>query len=506
MTTLAHLLENMRNYTLKSLSVTVVLWGSYLLLPSLAPAVPAASFAKSKSSDSSLLKKSSEGFRYVAKKVGPAVVTIKASQQPPVVARRGRPGHRGMPPEGNGDDLFGNDQFLEFFRQFGLPFEYRQPTPQTAAGSGFIIRSDGYIVTNNHVVEGANKIVITLPSEDGEDLVAKVVGRDPRSDLAVLKVKSKKPLPVAEWADSDEIEVGDWAIAIGSPFMLTHSVTVGIVSAKGRSSRNLIGSDYSYDMLQTDAAINPGNSGGPLCTVEGKVMGVNTAIFTRSGGYMGIGFAIPSNLAKKITSSLIESGKVVYGWLGVVIQPVTKAMAKDLGVKTGVVIHEVQPDSPAKKAGLKSGDVIVEMDGKKVKDASEVQSLVSGYSPGKVVNIKVINYNDRKTREVSVKIGELPGQMSSQSDEEGDTEGDTAPDKLGLVVHKVKQGVQVVGFSPASIGRQVGVKKGDIITSVNRTRITSVSQYKKLVDGSAELYMGILRGNQEIFFSLQLGN
>ena len=273
------------------------------------------------------------------------------------------------------------DPFFEFFRRFGQPFNVPQE-PQTSLGSGIIIDKKGYIVTNNHVVEGAGKVVVNLPGDESTDLAAKVIGTDPRTDLAVIKITTSKDLPTAQWADSDAVEVGDWALAIGSPFMLTHSVTLGIVSAKGRNASALMGADYGYEMLQTDAAINPGNSGGPLCTIEGTVMGVNSAIFTRSGGYMGIGFAIPSNLAKDIANTLIKGGKIVRGWLGVAIQPLDDGMKKDLGIQNGVLVHQITPNSPAEKAGLKPGDVLVDIAGKPVKEVSEVQHQVSSYKPG----------------------------------------------------------------------------------------------------------------------------
>jgi serine protease Do len=245
---------------------------------------------------------------------------------------------------------------------------------------------------------------------DKTDLKAKVIGTDPKTDLALLKVESSKDLPVAEWADSDQVEVGDWAIAIGSPFNLSQTVTLGIVSAKGRNSNVLGGADYVGDLIQTDAAINPGNSGGPLVTLDGQVMGVNTAIYTRSGGYMGIGFAIPSNLAKDVVAKLKKDGKIVRGWLGVYIQPLDPEMGKELGIKEGVSVHEVVPDSPAQKGGLKAGDVIVEVDGTAVKEVTQLQRSISGFKPGQNVKMKVVSYNDKKSRNLSVKIGDVPSE------------------------------------------------------------------------------------------------
>ena len=272
-------------------------------------------FATGQSSGAGELKKTSESFRSVAKKVGPAVVNIRSTKSAP----KGR-GTRGlrrnrrekMPED---EEPFHNDPFFDFFERFGQQFSMPQDIPQTSLGSGIIIDPRGIIVTNNHVIDDASEIVVTLSNEK-TDIKAKIIGNDPKSDLAVLKLESGSHYPVAEWADSDAVEVGDWAIAIGSPFALGNSVTLGIVSAKGRNAQGLTGSEYGGDLIQTDAAINPGNSGGPLCDLDGKVMGVNQAIYTRSGGYMGIGFAIPSNLAKDVVDKLIKEGKDRQGLAG----------------------------------------------------------------------------------------------------------------------------------------------------------------------------------------------
>jgi serine protease Do len=279
-------------------------------------------------------------------------------------------------------------------------------------------------------------------------------------------------------------------------------VTLGIVSAKGRSASALIGSDYGYELLQTDAAINPGNSGGPLCTIDGTVMGVNTAIYTRSGGYMGIGFAIPSNLARSIADTLIKGGKVVRGWLGVAIQPLDEGMAKDLGIKEGVLIHSVQPNSPAEKAGLKAGDIIVEVGGKPAKDVSQVQRMVSSYKPGEKAKIKVINYDDKKSRTVEVKIGELPAETAAQN--EGAQPEETAPDKLGLSVSPAPKGdgVLVEQVEPGSIGEQIGLERGDRILTINRKSLHSVADYRKQVKSSGQLTLLVNRKGQKLFFRI----
>jgi serine protease Do len=469
-------------------------------------AIETSASAQSKQSgEPSFLRQSSESFRAVARAVNPAVVIIKTTigGGGGHGARHGRPPQGGGNPFGGGGGPFGGDPFYDFFRQFQQP--QQQPKTQQALGSGFIIDKRGYIVTNNHVVDGATKVVVNLPSAEELDVPAKVIGTDPRSDLAVIKIDHPGDLPVVEWADSDSVEVGDWAVAIGSPFMLSHTVTVGIVSAKGRSASAVVGSDYGYDMLQTDAAINPGNSGGPLCTIDGKVMGVNTAIFTESGGYMGIGFAIPSNVARNITATLSKGGKVIRGFLGVVIQPLDEGMAKDLGLTGGALVHEVQPASPAAKAGIRPGDVVVEFNGKPVKDPTFLQHQVSELKPGDKAHLKLISYNDRKTRTVDVTIGQLPDKGPAHGQSEAQQE-EGEPDALGLAVSQVHggKGIQVDDVAPNSLGDMAGFQPGDIIVSINRTPMKSVSQYRKEIAAGKRLNILVQRGDQQLFFQLDL--
>jgi len=454
----------------------------------------------------SQLKKTSEGFRNVAKIIGPAVVNIKSTKgakRPSAKGmRRGGPGGGGPGggPRPRGEDApFPGDPFGDFFERFGHPF--MQPeTPQTSLGSGFIIDKSGIVVTNNHVVEDASEILVSLPGEK-TDMKAKLVGTDPKTDLAVLKIETSRSLPVAEWANSDQVEVGDWAVAIGSPFDLRQTVTVGIVSAKGRSSNVLAGAEYVGELLQTDAAINPGNSGGPLCTIEGQVMGVNTAIYTRSGGYMGIGFAIPSNLAKDVVNKLRTDGKIVRGWLGVYIQPLVPELASELKVKDGVGVHEVIEGSPAATAGLSAGDVIIEVEGKPVKEVSELQRVISNFKPNQKVTMKVVSYNDKKTRTVTVKIGEVPGAEA----EVKTAQDDGSPDKLGLVVEAApgKDGVVVSAIEPGSVAQQqLGLEPGDVISRVNRKPVRSVAEYKSLINSSKQLNLEVRQKGRMKFFTL----
>ncbi len=432
------------------------------------------------------LRATSENFRNIAKMVGPTVVKIASTRgvkkrpTPKILRRR-----RSIPEEEEDSPMF-RDPFYEFFERFGQPFPFMDESPQESLGSGIIIDKRGYVVTNNHVIDEASKIVVTVyPGDKPTEVKAKVIGTDPRTDLAVLKLEEAKQLATADWADSEKVEVGDWAIAIGSPFALSQSVTVGIVSAKGRPSKALTGADYG-ELIQTDAAINPGNSGGPLCTLDGKVMGVNTAIYTRSGGYMGIGFAIPSNLAKDIVEKLISQGKVVRGWLGVLIQPLEEEFAKRLdkiGIREGVSVHEVVEDSPAAKAGLKAGDVIVEVEGSPVKDVTQLQRIITNFKPGQRIRIKAVSFDDKRPRNVDVKIGELP---SEDKPTQRLSREDETPDEMGAIVSLAPggKGVLVEYVDRGSAAEQGGLEPGDIIIRINGERIQSIASYKKAVGAS----------------------
>lgn len=441
-----------------------------------------------------LLRETSESFRTVVDKVSPAVVTIKATH----AAKQ--KGHRSQ--EG-GPDPYAGDPFFELFRQFMRRYGGPSPEqgPQTSLGSGIIIDKNGYIVTNNHVVDGASRIIVNLPEEESTDYPAKLVGSDTKSDLAVIKVELRRDLPAAVWADSDKVEVGDWALAIGSPFMLTHSVTMGIVSAKGRNSNSVTGSQYGYEMLQTDAAINPGNSGGPLCTIDGTVMGVNTAIFTQSGGYMGIGFAIPSNQAKEISSTLIKTGKIVRGWLGIQIEPIDTEMARDLGVPSGGIVHQVEKGSPAEKAGLRAGDVIYDVNGSPVKDISHVQQLVSVTKPGGKLTMKVINYDDKKTRALTATLEEMPSE-SQPGSSPPDAMNELSTWGLAVSAGRSRTGVRVDKVVPGSPADLAQLSPGDTILRVNRRPIHSVGDFRKLITGVKVLNLSVQRGGEELFLRM----
>lgn len=467
---------------------------------------PASAETRSEASNSeggtAALKKTSESFRSVAKKVGPAVVNIKATRgaKKPKTGKMGR--RRPMPPgQDQEEGPFPRDPFWDFFERFGAPHMMPDPGPQTSLGSGIIIDKSGIVVTNNHVIDGGTEIMVRVGADNNE-MKAKVIGTDPKTDLAVLKIEGAKDLPFAAWGDSDSAEVGDWAIAIGSPFALDQSVTVGIISAKGRNQVGL-GNDFRADMIQTDAAINPGNSGGPLCDIDGNIIGVNTAIYSRSGGYMGIGFAIPANLAKDIVNRLQKEGKIIRGWLGVYIQPLDPELAKELGLKQGVGIHEVIEGSPAAASGIQAGDVVLEVDGKAIKDVMELQRRIGDFKPGQSVKLKVMGYADKKSRNVTVKVGTLPEEQENVPGSPKESEQE--PDKIGLLLILKGKEVVVAGVEPGSLAETLlGLEAGDVIVRVNRQNITSISAYKKALKGSKRIYLEVRRNGRNLFFQFAL--
>lgn len=337
-------------------------------------------------------------FVSLAKKLRPVVVNIATTQ----VSEGGEQPQFGGP--------FGQDDpFNEFWRRFfGAPSP-RGPYRQRSLGSGFIIDRDGSILTNNHVVENAQKIVVKLA--DGQEYEAKVVGRDPKTDIAVIKINAKGNLPVASLGDSDRLEVGEWVMAIGNPFGLDNTVTSGIVSAKGRQ----IGQGPYDNFIQTDASINPGNSGGPLINLNGEVVGINTAIFSRTGGNIGIGFAIPTNLVQELLPQLKGKGKVTRGYLGVAIQKVTPEIAGSLGMNRarGALVANVSKDGPAEKAGVAVGDVILEFDGREVTGSTDLPILVARTAVNKKVRLKVLR--DKKEVTLTAAVGELKEEKAAAS-------------------------------------------------------------------------------------------
>ena len=416
-----------------------------------------------------LLHALEDAFVSVADRVTPAVVnvSVKAKRAP---ESGGEPGE----PEQRFREQFGPDLFERFFRR-------RPPREEgRASGSGVIVDARGFILTNNHVVENADKVEVRL--SDDRKFPATVVGRDPKSDLAVLKVEAPAgSLPVAELGDSDKLRIGQWAIAIGNPFGLDRTVTVGIISATGRTH---VGVATYEAFIQTDASINPGNSGGPLLNIEGRVVGINTAIVS-SG--QGIGFSIPINMAKEIMGQLIARGKVVRGWLGVAIQDLTPELAAGFGVApgSGVLVSDVMKDSPAEAGGLKPGDIITEFAGAPAKDVTDLQKRVAAVEPGRPTPMRVIR--DKAPTPLTVKVGEQPGEEAVVAA--------AAPkeEMLGLRVEPLtmevaqrfklttKAGVVVTEVAPGSSGAAAGIRPGDAILEINRQPVTDVESFKRII-------------------------
>ncbi len=440
------------------------------------------------------LRNTSKAFASVARKVSPSVVFIQveSTQKQPAIQQFSSP-------FGGQGNLLNDDMLRRFFGdQFQMipqqPDQQRriQPRPKMMGqGSGFVFKVDDglisdktYIMTNNHVVDHADKI--TVKFQNGKEYTAKVKGTDPKSDVAILEIETAD-FPALNIGSSSRLEVGEWVVAIGNPFGLSHTLTVGVVSAKGRSSVGI--NDYE-NFIQTDAAINPGNSGGPLVNLDGQVVGMNTAIFSRSGGSMGIGFAIPIDLAKNIGNQLINSGEVVRGRIGVVIQPLTSELAESFGVEQGqgIVVAQVSDDSPAKRAGIQQGDVIISYQGKKVNNVGRFRNSVSLTPPGTEADIVVIR--DGKRKELAITIAKQDGNIqvadnSAQSaDEIGLTVQSISSQQAKQLNVKAGQGVVVTAVKPNSIAAMAGIKPGTVILQANRQAMKSAADFKRAVKES----------------------
>ncbi|HXG30187.1 MAG TPA: DegQ family serine endoprotease [Thermodesulfobacteriota bacterium] len=435
----------------------------------------------------------------LVKRLKPSVVNISTTS---VV--KGGPFSFGSPfesPFGGGE----NDPFEEFFKRFfgDMPQgEFRQ----RGLGSGFIISEDGYIITNNHVVEKASDIDVIL--EDGEKYKADVIGKDPKTDLALLKINPKHRLPAVAFGNSDALEIGNWVVAIGNPFGLGHTVTTGIVSAKGRS----LGLGAYDDFIQTDAAINPGNSGGPLFNLDGEVVGVNTAIIA---GGQGIGFAIPINMARYVVEQLKSKGKVVRGWLGVLVQQITPEIAESMNLKEpeGALVADVTPGGPADKAGVKRGDVILEFNGNRIKDMSELPKLVAATPPGTKSRLTFVD--NGKERTVEVRLGELPEETARSTS----GAGREIERNLGLVVQEISpliqrrlgledsEGVIVTDVELGSTAWEAGLRRGDVILEINRKPIRTLDEYRKAIDSTRRGENALLlvrRNKNTIYVALKI--
>lgn len=452
-------------------------------------------------------------FADVVERVSPSVVSVRVKSKVESTADDGS----GLP------DAFGNlpddPQLRRFFREFrgfgdqegrdgmrrfGGRDHNRRPRP-VAQGSGFFISEDGYLVTNNHVVgEGSSFTVVT---HDGKELDAKLVGTDPRTDLAVLKVEGDGNFTYVDFADDSKVRVGDWVVAVGNPFGLGGTVTAGIVSARGRD----IGAGPYDDFIQIDASVNRGSSGGPTFNLNGQVVGINTAIFSPSGGNVGIAFDIPASTAKQVVQDLMKNGTVQRGWLGVEIQPVTAEIAESLGLKSdkGALVSSAQEDGPGKKAGISAGDVITQVDGKDVASPKELARLIGAYQPGKPVDVTL--WRDGKSETVKVDLGTLPSsdkQASVEQQPSAPPAADTLAD-LGLTVTRSDdgKGLVVTDVDPDSDAADRGIQPGDIITSVNSTEVNGTDDVAKAMadavkSGRKAVLMQISRDDSNRFVAL----
>jgi serine protease Do len=413
------------------------------------------------------LKGKGTAFSEIVKVISPTVVNISTTK---TVRRDIQPFSQ-----------FFESPFGDFFEPFNVPRKYKEQS----LGSGVIVSSDGYIITNYHVVEKADEIKVTI--FDKEDYTGKIVGSDPKTDIAVIKVSAKEDLPAVKWGDSDSLQVGEFVLAFGNSFGLSHTVTLGIVSALGRANVGI--ADYE-DFIQTDAAINPGNSGGPLVNVKGELIGINTAIFSKTGGYQGIGFAVPSNMAKSVMNQLIKGGKVTRGWLGVTIQDVTPDLAHEFGLKesTGALITDIFSGSPADKAGMKRGDIIIEVEGKEIKNVVSLRNMIAQSKVGSRINLKVMR--DGKTIPFEIAIVEFPSdtsEMASQQPEETVRNEDSLAgfrvmqltDEIAkqLGLSSREKGVVIVSVAPGSAADEAGLKKGDVVQEVNKKRVSGLSDF-----------------------------
>ncbi len=417
-----------------------------------------------------------DAFVHVADAVRPAVVNVSTTQRPPQRESGGR--RPQLPPSFQGPfrDFFGEDFFERFF---GQPPQREQHS----LGSGVIVDKRGYILTNNHVIEQADQIEVRL--SDKRKFQATVVGKDPKTDLAVIKIDTSNDLPVATLGDSGKIRIGEWAIAIGNPFGLDQTVTVGVISAVGRSD---VGITTYEDFIQTDASINPGNSGGPLVNLNGEVVGINTAIVA-SG--RGIGFAIPINMAREISTRRMSDGKVVRGWLGIGIQELTEEGAGQFGVKVGdgVLVSNVMPGGPSERAGLKAGDVLLDFNGTKISSVHQLQRVVADAAVGASAQVKVLREKQPVT--VTVVLGEQPAELAVAGPEPSRGEGSVQ--RFGLTLQELTpdlreqlklgdgSGVLVSGIEEGGPAGRAGLRPGDLIVQANRKSVKSVQDFTQIV-------------------------
>ena len=428
-------------------------------------------------------------FVQLVEKYGKGVVNISTVREARVV---------------EGADPFGFDErHAEIFRRFGFPFPFgggpRQEPERRGTGSGFIISADGLILTNHHVVEGADEIKVRLT--DNREFTGKVLGSDAKTDIAVVKIDAKD-LPYLTMGNSDELKVGEWVAAIGSPFGLDNTVTSGIVSAKSRK----LPSDQYVPFIQTDVAVNPGNSGGPLFNMKGEVVGINSQIFSTSGGFMGLSFAIPSNLAMQIKDQLVKNGKVTRGRIGVVIQSVTQDLAESFGMKTpkGAIVSQVEKDGPAAKAGLQEGDIIPAVNGRAIDDSVDMPVIIGSMAPGSIAKLSIIRNNKDMT--LDVKVEEAPNESASSN-----ASKTAAANKLGVTVRPLNdeekakaetEGLLVTESTGAA--RKAGIREGDIIVNVNGVKIKKTDDLARVLEKNKNLRVLVQRRDGRIFIPVRL--
>jgi serine protease Do len=428
-------------------------------------------------------------FTRLAEQAGPAVVNITVSKPAPVAAAQSLPFDR-------------DDPFYDFFRRFQIPMPEQGPGPLRGIGSGFIVSSDGYLLTNAHVVDGAKEVSVKLT--DRREFKAKVVGTDPKSDIALLKIDAKN-LPTVRIGDSSHIKVGQWVVAMGSPFGFENSVTAGIVSAKSRSL-----SDSYVPFIQTDVAVNPGNSGGPLFDLDGDVIGINSQIYSQTGGYQGLSFAIPIDIAMQVKDQLQRYGKVTRGRIGVTVQSVSQSLAQSFGLPKpeGALVGSVESGGPAARAGIKSGDVILAFNGAAVDDSSALPALVAQVKPGQVARLRV--WRDGAERTLDVTVGAMPSEQVASAD--ASSAADSG--RLGITVRpltaeeksRLHASAGLVVEEVGGAAERAGIQPGDVILALNNEPVKDVAQLRRLI-GRAGKHLALLvqREDARMYVPVDLG-